>query len=69
MEYHPGNIPRKKVCDLWAENCALLERSIDEDGLGNEHMSGAYSRLRNLRDFLQKAKLYQLESNEVSPYF
>jgi len=69
MEYHPDDIPRKRVRDLWNENCALLERSVDEGGLGIEHMICAYSRPRNLRDLLQKAKLYQLESKEVSTYF
>ena len=69
MEYHPDDIPRKRVRDLWAENCALLERSVDEGGLGIEHMICAYSRPQNLRDLLQKAKLYQLESKEVSTYF
>ena len=44
MEYHPGDIPQKRVCDLWAENCALLEHSIDEGGIGIEHMICAYSR-------------------------
>ena len=69
MEYHPDDIPRKRVRDLWNENCALLERSVDEGGLGIEHMICAYSRPPNLRDLLQKEKLYQLESKEVSTYF
>ena len=38
MEYHPDDIPRKRVRDLWAKNCALVERSVDEGGIGIEHM-------------------------------
>ena len=54
--------------DLWARNCAILERSIDEGGLGIEHMICVYSRPQNLRDLLQKAKLYQLGNKEASTY-
>ena len=38
MDYHPNDIPQKRVRDLWAKKCALLERSIDEGGLGIEQM-------------------------------
>ena len=69
MEYHPDDIPQKQVHDLWAENCALLEHSIDEGGLGIEHMVCAYLRQQKLGDLLQEAKLYQLKDKEVSTYF
>ena len=70
MEYHPNEIPRKKIRELWNKNCGeLLSKTVAEGGLGIEKTIIAYSRPKNLKDVLQSAKLYQHPGKEVSTYF
>ena len=70
IEYHPNEIPRKKIRELWNKNCGeLLSKTVAEGGLGIEKTIIAYSRPKNLKDVLQSAKLYQHPGKEVSTYF
>ena len=70
LEFHPDDIPRKIVCDLWSEHCGeYLSGKIEDGGIGIRQTILAYSRPKNLRDLLQKARLYQLPDKEVSTYF
>ena len=70
MEYHPNEIPRKKIRELWNKNCGeLLSKTVAEGGLGIEKTIIAYSRPKNLKDVLQSAKLHQHPGKEVSTYF
>ena len=70
LEYHPNEIPRKKIRKLWHKHCGdLLSKTITEGGLGIEKTVIAYSRPKNLKDVLQSAKLHQHPGKEVSTYF
>ena len=70
IEYHPNEIPRKKIRELWNKNCVeLLSKTVAEGGLGIEKTIIAYSRPKNLKDVLQSAKLYQHPGKEVSTFF
>ena len=70
LEYHPDDIPREKVRQLFSEMCKpLFSRDTDDGGLGIKRTIIAYSRPRNLKDLLQKATLYQRRGKEVSTYF
>ena len=68
FEYHRHDITRKRVRKIWNETCALLEKDVQAGGLGIEIMICAYSRPRNLKDLLQKAKLKELTGYEASTY-
>ena len=70
LEYHPNDIPRKRIRDLWDKHCGeLLSQSVANGGLGINKMTIAYSRPRNLRDLTQRAKLCQHPGKEVSTFF
>ena len=70
LEYHPGDIPRKIVRDLWPEHCGeYLSKDIEDSGLGINRTILAYSRPNKLRDVLQKAKMYQKPGKEVTTCF
>ncbi len=67
LEYHRFGIPRKLVRKLYNENCGeLFEKSVQDGGLEIKRLILAYSRPRNLRDLLQRAKLHQQTGREVS---
>ena len=58
IEFHPDDIPRKIVRDLWSEHCGEhLSKNIEDDELGIKQTILAYSRPNMLRDLLQKAKI------------
>ena len=64
LEYHSYDVPRRKVRQL-LETCEpLFSRDTDDKGLGIKRTIIAYSRPRNRRDLLQKAKLYQKRGKE-----
>ena len=45
LEYHPDNIRRKIVCDLWSEHCCkYLSKDIEDGGLGIKQTIRSYSR-------------------------
>ena len=64
MEYHPDDIPRKKIRDLYSQHC----EEIFDNVLGIKRTIVAYSKPRNLRDLLQNAKLYEQKGSEVSTF-
>ena len=68
-EYNKFDIQRKKVREIWNDTMELLEKDISEGGLGIKRVIFAYSRPRNLKDLLQRAKLYQNKDHKASSYF
>ena len=65
LEYHPDNIPRKKVWELYEKNCS----EIFNKSLGIKKAIVAHSIARNLRDLVQNAILHEHEGKEVSKFF
>ena len=53
---------------MWDESVALLENNIQAGGLGIERIICAYSRLRNLKDLLQGAKLKEPKIHKAFIY-
>ena len=44
-EYHPNEVPRKKIRELWQKHCGeKLSKTVAEGGLGIETTIIAYSR-------------------------
>lgn len=62
MVYHPDDIPRRRVQELYEKHCGPLLR----DTLGIERPTIAYSRPKNIGDFITKAKLHQARDNTAS---
>ena len=58
FEYDRYDIQQKRARDIWDETCELLQYDVKENGLGIKRMICAYSRPRNLKDLLQRAKLH-----------
>ena len=69
FEYNRRDVQRKQVRKIWDETCQLLEKDVQDGGLGIKRMICAYSRPKNLRDLLQKAKLRENEDHKASSYF
>ena len=69
FQYNRRDIQRKQVQKIWDETCQLLEKDVKDGGLGIERVICAYSRPKNLRDLLQKAKLRENEDHKASSYF
>ena len=65
LEYHPDEVPRKKIRDLFEKHCG--ERF--EKSLGIKRTIVAYSTAKNLRDHLDSAKLREQSGCEVSTFF
>ena len=65
LEYHPDDIPRKEVREIYNKHCGELFEKI----LGVKKTTAAYSRPENLRDILQSAKLYEKEGKEASTFY
>ena len=69
LEYHPNDIPHNMIRRTWDKCCGkYLSKPMSDGGLGIKKTIIAYSRPRNLRDMLQKAKLQQIPGKEVSTY-
>ena len=64
-EYHPNDIPRKNVRTIYNNTC----KELFEDALGIKQTTIAYSRPKNLKDVLTKAKLYQAPGREASKFY
>ena len=64
MEYSKNDIPKKAVRSIVE---ATLQETIDE--LGISQITVAYSRPKNIKDLLSKAKLHQAKGKEVSTYY
>ena len=58
-EFHPDNILRTIVCDVWSKHHGkYLSTNIEDGGIGIKQTILAYSRPKYLRDLLQKANVY-----------
>ena len=68
-EYNRHDIQRKKIREIWNDTMGLLEKDIDEGGLGIKRVIFAYSRPRNLKDLLQRAKLHKNKEYKASTFF
>ena len=62
MEFHPGDIPRRRVRELYSEEC---EKTLEAE-VGIKKFILAYSRPKTLGNIVAKAKLYQQSGREVS---
>ena len=58
-EYNRYDIHQKKIREIWNETMAFLKKDTNKGGLGIKRVIFAYSRPGNLKDFLQRAKLYK----------
>ena len=67
-EYNRHDIQRKKIREIWNDTMGLLEKDIDEGGLGIKRVIFAYSRPRNLKDLLQRAKLHENKEYKASTF-
>ena len=69
-EYHPNDIPRRLIRNAWSKHCGeFLSQKTSDGGIGLQETIIAYSRPRNLRDVLMKAKLKEHTGKEVSTNF
>ena len=64
-EYHPNDIPRKNVRSIYNNIC----KELFEDVLDIKQTTIAYSRPKNLKDVLTKAKLHQAPGREASKFY
>ena len=70
LEYHPNDTPKREFRETWDESCMdLLSRPTNKGGLGIKKTIIAYSRPRNIRERMQKAKLHQHPGKEASTFF
>ena len=65
LEYHPNGMPRSEIRQIYNSACGELL----ESRLGIKQMTVAYSRPKNVRDVLVRAKLHQAPGREASTYF
>ena len=57
MEYHPNEVPRKKIRELWQKHCGeKLSKTIAEGGLGIDKTIIGYSRPQSLKDVEARAE-------------
>ena len=64
-EYHPSGMPRGEIRQIYQSTCGELLESC----LGIKQMTVAYSRPKNVRDVLVRAKLHQAPGHGASTYF
>ena len=62
LEYHPNDISRKKLKAFYEEHCGKLFRK--EMGIGEPTI--AYSRPKNIGDYITQAKLHQAPGKTAS---
>lgn len=65
MEFHPNDIPRKYIRAIYDNTC----KDVFESVLDIHQFTTAYSRPRNMRDLLTKAKLHQAPGKPISKYY
>lgn len=65
LEFHPHDIPRKLVRSIYDYTC----KDTFEKYLGIQQFTVAYSRPRNIRDLLTRAKLHQAPGKPISKYY
>ena len=64
LEYHPDDIPQKKIRETYSQHCAEKFESI----LVIQRTIVAFSNPPNLRDLLQNAKLFEQKGSKVSTF-
>ena len=62
LQYHPDDIPRREVQELYQEHCGELFQRL----LNIDRPTIAYSRPPNLGEFVTKAKLHQAPEGTAS---
>ena len=65
FEYHKNDIPKNKVRAIYETTCKDLLSSR----LGIKQLTIAYSRPKNIKDTITKAKLHQAPGREASKYY
>ena len=71
IQYHPNDIPRRTIRDIFEKNCKILENYKTDSGemMNIDNFIIAYSRAKNLKDMLTSSKLHQATGKEVSTRF
>jgi len=62
LQYHPDDITRRRVRDLYQEHCGELF----ENELGIKRAIVAYSRQRNIGEHITQAKLHEASGEDAS---
>ena len=65
FEYHKNDIPKNKVRAIYESTC----NEILSSKLGIKQLTIAYSRPKNIKDTITKAKLHQAKGREASKYY
>ena len=65
FEYHKNDIPKSRVRAIYENKCQTLL----SDRLGIQQLTIAYSRPKNIKDTITKAKLHQAPGFEASKYY
>ena len=65
FEYHKNDIPKNKVRAIYESTC----NEILSSKLGIKQLTIAYSRPKNIKDTITKAKLHQAQGREASKYY
>lgn len=64
MQYHPNDIPRKTVRQIYDEECS----EVFEDVIDIQRFTVAYSKPTTIGGVIAKSQLYEVENKEVSKY-
>ena len=64
-EYHPNDLPKHELRTLYNVHC----KDVFESTLGIDQVTVAYSRPKNIKDMVTKAKLHQAEGREASKFY
>jgi len=65
FEYHKNDIPKSRVRAIYDKNC----KELLSTRLGIKQLTIAYSRPKNIKDTITKAKLHQAPGHEASKYY
>lgn len=64
MQFHPKDIPRHEICEIYYDLCK--ETLVTE--LGSAQFTIAYSRPTTIGSVIAKSDLYQVEGKDVRKY-
>jgi len=65
FEYHPNDIPRREIRTIYNNHCSKVFETV----LDIKQTTVAYSRPKNVRDLITKAKLHQAPGREASKFY
>jgi len=65
FKYHKNNIPKSRVRTIYVKN----GKELLSTRMGIKQLTIAYSRPKNIKDTITKAKLHQATSHEASKYY